>query len=447
VPAPPAPDLLARMRRLRWTAFGLVGAAYVLSFFHRIAPAAIAGELRRAFDASGAELGALAATYFSVYTVMQVPTGVLVDALGPRRIVALGGVVAGLGSMAFGAAGSLGVASLGRAAVGLGVSVTFIALLKLVAAWFHEREFATLSGLVMFMGNLGAVLSAAPLAWAVTLTSWRNVFVGIGLSSLAGATVTWFLVRDRPEDAGLPSMRELEGKSSHPSHPGRWYRGLWLVAGNPATWPGFFVNMGLGGTYLAFAGLWAVPFLTEAHGMSRAVATWHTSLLLACFALSSLATGRLSDRMGRRRPLMLGLGLLYLLCWLPWLAGAPLPLWASLALFGLMGASATGFTLSWASVKELNPPALSGTAMAVVNAGVFLGPTIYQPLVGWVLDRGAAARRAASVAGAPAYAPEDFRRGLWVLAAFALMGLLAALLVRETHGRNVAADPAEPPLA
>lgn len=440
MPAPVRPDLFARLRRLRWTAFALVGAGYVLSFFHRIAPAAIAGELRLAFGASGAELGALAATYFSVYTVMQVPTGVLVDALGPRRIAALGALVAGLGSLAFGAAGTLGVASAGRALVGLGVSVTFIALLKLVAAWFREREFATVSGVVMFMGNVGAVLSAAPLAWAVTHTSWRNVFLAIGLSSLAGAALTWLLVRDRPEDAGLPSMRELEGMAPHPPHGGRWWEGLWVVARNPATWPGFFVNMGLAGSYLAFAGLWAVPFLVEAHGLTRAAATWHTTAMLVCFALSSVVVGRLSDRLGRRRPLMLGLGLAYVLCWAPWLAGAHPPPWASLLLFGAMGASATGFTLSWASAKEVNPPALSGTAMALVNAGVFLGPTLYQPLVGWVLDRSAAARQAAgAAAGAVRYAPEDFRRGLGVLAAFALLGLLAALGVREARGRGAGA--------
>src|SRR5574342_113718 len=444
VPPTPPPEVLARLRRLRWSAFALLGAGYVLSFFHRIAPAAIAGELRQALGASGAELGALAATYFSVYTVMQVLTGVMVDALGPRRIAALGGLVAGLGSVAFGAAGGLGVASLGRALVGLGVSVSFIALLKLVAAWFREREFATLSGLVTCMGSLGAILSAAPLAWAVTRTSWRNVFLGIGLSSLGGAALTWLLVRDRPEDAGLPSMRDLDGLPPHPPHRGRWWEGLWLVMRNPATWPVFFVNMGLGGTYLAFAGLWAVPFLAEAHGMSRARATGHTTLMLVCFAFSSLVTGKLSDRLGRRRPLMLGLGLAYLLCWLPWLAGAHPRPWGSLALFGVMGASATGFTLSWASVKEVNPPSLSGTAMAVVNAGVFLGPTIYQPLVGWVLDRAAAARGAAGAAAAR-YAPEDFRWGLWVLAAFALMGFLAALLVRETYRRPAPVTPPAPP--
>src|SRR5688572_29384383 len=102
--APVTPEQRARMMRLRWAAFLLVVAAYMLSFFHRMAPASIAGELQRAFDASGAELGMLAATYFYVYTVMQVPTGVLVDTLGVRVTAAVGGVVAGVGSMLFGSA-------------------------------------------------------------------------------------------------------------------------------------------------------------------------------------------------------------------------------------------------------------------------------------------------------------------------------------------------------
>jgi sugar phosphate permease len=419
VPSAP-PAVLARMRRLRWTSFVLVAAAYVLSFFHRIAPAAIAGELRQAFGATGASLGALAATYFLVYTVMQVPTGVLVDALGPRRVVAAGGLLAGVGSILFGAAGTLGVAAAGRALVGLGVSVTFISLLKLVAAWFREREFATLSGLVMFLGNLGAVASAAPLAWAVTLTSWRNVFVAIGVSSLAGAAASWLVVRDTPRDARLPSMRELEGKPEHAAHAGRWHEGLALVARNPATWPGFFVNMGIGGTFLAFAGLWAVPVL-QAQGQSRATATWHTTVMLIAFALSSLAIGKASDRIGRRRPLVIGFSAAYAACWTPWLAGVALPVPASLAAFAVMGLCASGFTLSWASVKEVNPPALAGTAMAVVNTGVFLGPTLYQPLVGWAIDRSGP------------------RAGVAALAGFAVLGLAATAFLRETRCRNVTA--------
>jgi MFS family permease len=351
---------------------------------------------------------------------MQVPTGLLVDAIGPRRVVAAGGVVAGAGAILFGLAGPLRAALAGRALVGLGVSVTFVALLKLVTAWFREREFATLSGLVMFMGNLGAMASAAPLAWVVGFVSWRTVFVAVGLSSLAGAALTWALVRDAPAEAGLPSMSELDGRPAPARHAGGWLAGLRTVAANRATWPGFFLNLGLAGAFLSFAGLWAVPYLTEVHGMSRARATAHTTAMLVAFALASLATGRLSDRIGRRKPLTLALGAGFVLSWLPWLAGARPPLAASLALFGSMGACAAAFTLSWASVKEVNPPALSGTAMAVVNTGVFLGPTVYQPLVGWVHDR------------------HGFRAGLLVLWAFAALGLAAALFVRETRCRNVA---------
>jgi MFS family permease len=137
--------------------------------------------------------------------------------------------------------------------------------------------------------------------------------------------------------------------------------------------------------------------------------------MLVAFALSSLAIGKLSDVLGRRKLLMLGAALAYALCWLPLAAGTALPAAASYGLFALMGASATGFTLSWANVKEMNPPALSGTAMAVVNTGVFLGPTLYQPLIGWIMDRG------------------GFRPAMAVLGAFAFMGLVAAFLVREAR--------------
>src|SRR4030066_271634 len=94
----------SRMRRLRWTSFMLVVLAYALSFFHRMAPATIAADLQQTFAASAALLGGISATYFYIYTLMQIPTGVLADTLGPRRILTLGGIIAGAGSLMFGLA-------------------------------------------------------------------------------------------------------------------------------------------------------------------------------------------------------------------------------------------------------------------------------------------------------------------------------------------------------
>ena len=418
--------------RLRWTAFVIVGVAYVLSFFHRFAPAAISADLQQTFHASGAELGGLAATYFYVYTVMQIPTGVLADTLGPRRVVAIGGLIAGLGSMLFGMADTLTAASIGRLLVGLGVSVMFISMLKLNAAWFHDRHFATMTGATILLGNVGSLLASAPLAWALNYISWRTAFVAVGVFSLLLAVLAWLLVRDHPGRAGLPSMRELDGKLSHAAHTGHWYDGLLVVLKNRYTWPGLWVNMGLAGSLFAFAGLWAVPFLRDVYGMDRAQATAHTTLLLAGFAIGAFFAGMLSDRIGRRKPVMTAGALVYCLCWLPLLFGLPMNDVVSYVLFFAMGLSAPSFTLSWSCAKEVNPHALSGMATSVVNTGGFLGTAILQPLVGWAIDR---ANGGVGVAGAG-----DYQVGISILLGFALMGLIATLFIRETYCRYVTQD-------
>lgn len=421
------PHQSAQLQRLRWTAFGIVGLAYMLSFFHRFAPATVAADLQLAFNASGAELGGLAATYFYVYMVMQIPTGILVDTLGPRRIVAAGGLIAGVGSILFGMADSLLVASAGRLLVGLGVSVTFISLLKLNAVWFHDRHFATMSGVTVLIGNMGSLLAAAPLAWVLGFASWRMVFVVTGIISLLMAILAWWRVHDHPGKAGLPSMREIDGYAAHPQHVGHWYDGLKIVLKNRATWPGLWVNTGLAGSLFAFAGLWAVPFLRDVYGMDRPTATGHTTLLLAGFALGGLLIGMISDRVGRRKPVMFVAALMYSLCWLPMLYGMEMSSLASHALFFVMGLFAPSFTLSWACAKEVNPHALSGMATSVVNIGAFLGGAILQPLVGWAIDLAHA-----GVAGEP-LSLGDYQAGIAILLGFSLMGMAATLFIRETY--------------
>ena len=414
-------DGTARFTRTRAVVFGIVLASFVLSFFHRTAPAAIAGELTRAFAINAATLGTLAATYFYVYTLLQIPVGVLADTLGPRRILAVGSLLAGAGSLAFALAPTWEIAAAGRTLVGIGVSVAFIAILKVSAVWFPANRFATLNGVTMFAGNTGAVVAGAPLAWLVTQTSWRNVFIGLAALSIALGVATWLKVRDRPQDLGFAPVNSIAASSGAPSH---WTRALGKVLANPATWPGFFVNAGIGGSYLAFAGLWAVPFLVDVHGMTRVTAAEHASLLLLGVAFGSVAIGTLSDRLGSRRGLMRACTALYALSWLPWLMHAQWPLAATLGWAFLMGLLIPGFTLSWAVAKEVNRPEHSGMATSVVNLGIFLGAGILQPLVGVVLDRGREAGTGA----------QAWDHALLLLAGSAAFGAAAAWFVRERRG-------------
>lgn len=430
----PTAATLRRFRRLRWLIYGVLVVSYMLVFFHRMAPAAVAAELMAAFGTSGAALGSLAATYYYVYTAMQLPSGVLADTLGPRISVTVGSLVAGAGSILFGVAPDFGLASLGRFLVGLGVSVVFVGLMRSNAAWFSERNYGWISGLTLLLGNLGAISAAAPLAWVLGWFSWREVFVGIGVASLGMALVTWLLVRNRPEDLGLPSVRELEGLAPHPERQSHWWRQLRAVLANRDVWPGFLVNFGITGNLFSFAGLWGVPLLQDVFGLAKTEASLYTTASLVAFAVGSFAMGWISDHLGVRKPVILGAAALSILAWLmlallPWGPG-----WTGLALYAALGLAAGGFVVGFAVAKEVSPPASAGMGIALVNTGLFLGAAVMQPAFGWILDQ---TWDGTLVEGLRRYAWSDYRNGLWLSCGFAALALLAGLRLRETHCRNV----------
>lgn len=408
--APPA----ARRR----AGFGLALAAYLIGLFHRAAPATLAGDLAQSFETSAAALGMLAATYYWVYTAMQIPSGILADTLGPRRLLAGGGLIVAAGAALFAMAPGFGVAAGGRVLVAFGSSVAFVACLKLIASWYDARIFATLTGLVVLVGNLSSAAAGSPFAWVLQSFGWRDVIFALAVASFVVAIASWILVDE------LPRPRAVHRQAG-------WRAGLAGVLRNPATWPIFVTNFGMGASFLSFATLWAVPFLADSRGMTRAAAANHVTVALGVFAASGLAIGTLSDRLGRRKVLYAsGAGAL-LAAWAPLLAGSALDGPASYILFGAMGVAAAGMTLSWTCAKEVNAPQYAGIATGVVNMAIFLGPAVMQPVVGWVLDlgRGGADRSAT-------HAPEDWQRALWVLAGVAALGFLSALFVRETRARG-----------
>ncbi|MFA5529187.1 MAG: MFS transporter [Thiohalomonadaceae bacterium] len=423
-----------RFEIVRWSVFAVLVVAYMSVYFHRMAPGVVSGELMASFQTTGAALGSLAAMYYYIYTAMQVPAGVLADTVGIRAVAALGNVVAGVGSILFGMAESFELASVGRFLVGLGVSVIFVGLMKSNTVWFSERNYGRVSGLTLFLGNMGSVLAAGPLAFALTLWSWREVFVGLGIGSLVFGALSLLIVRNRPEDAGFPSLRQMEGKTAHAARERHWWQELKAVLATRAVWPGFFVNFGMAGGAFAFVGLWIIPLLRDSHGLARAEAAEYATLTLLAMAVSALSMGALSDRLGRRKPVLMACALLYalaILClmFLPWQPGG-----AAKLLFVLLGFTGGGFLITYPCAKEVCPPAVSGMAISVVNTGLFLGAALMQPLFGSALDLG---WDGTVNEGVRVYGFEDYRYGLGLMLAYALLAFAASTRITETRGRNL----------
>ncbi len=419
---------------VRWSIFAILGLAYILVFFHRMAPAAIADELMSSFGASGASLGSLAAVYFFIYAAMQIPAGVLADTLGPRLTVALGSMTAGMGAIIFGMAGSFHTAYIGRFLVGLGVSVIFISFLKFNAVWFSPQRFAFMTGLTSFIGNFGSFTAAGPFTQVLRFFSWREVFYGIGAVSILLAILSILFMRNRPEDAGFPSIREMEG--GEPPAPAASFHltDLWAILRGKGIWPIFWMYFGVTGSLYAVTGLWGIPYLRDVFGLSRTDAAGYLSVTMIAVAFGGIFSGWLSDALRRRKPVLLGSAILFAsslaaFLFLPWGPGI-----SGYILFCVLGFSSTGCIVGFASVTEHTNPAFSGTATSVANTGTFVATVLLQPLLGWILDRtwdGSMAN------GVRVYSETGYHAAFLVLFGGACLAVIATATVKETRGENL----------
>jgi sugar phosphate permease len=417
---------------LAWSVWGVAAFFYLAGFYLRVSPAVMTTELMRAFNITAADLGNFSAVYFYTYVLMQVPTGVLVDSWGARRLLTLGSVVAALGMFIFGSTSNFAVASIGRALVGGATAVGWVVTLKIATHWLPSRKFAMVSGLGLFMGNMGALVAQVPLRLAVEHFGWRGVTLASGGIVLLIAVLASTLVKNDPSDDGYESYAPAVLQSAH--HVSLWtlLKGFRHVFAYRNTWLIFLAQGGFVGSILAFTGLWGPPYLRTRFGVPPTTAAAVCSVMIVCWAIASPLCGYLSDRIQRRKPIYLAGAAIAAIGWtIVFLA--PLPLVAFVPVAAVTSFACGAVILGFAFAKESVPVQFLGTISGAVNVGNMIGPMLLQPAIGRVLDRQWSGD---VVNGLRVYSASAFRSGFLLLIAWATLTVLLIAFTQETYCRQ-----------
>lgn len=261
-------------------------AAYFLSYLYRTANAVISPDLTREFELNPASLGLLTGAYLLAFGLMQIPAGMLLDRFGPRRVEPVLLAVAAIGAIAFGLADSLPELIATRALIGAGVCVCLMAPLKGIAMWYPAERQPSLAGWMMVAGGLGALAATTPLEAALHITSWRTIFIALGVATLVVAFGIAWLVPD--------IQRPL-----HPPGFASQWRGVRRIFANRRFWwiaPLAGIAMG---SFMAIQGLWAVPWMISVNGMTRAEAADRLLVLGLVIMAGYLSLGMFSSRLGQ----------------------------------------------------------------------------------------------------------------------------------------------------
>ncbi len=387
-----------------------------------VSPSVMTNTLMSAFDINGAELGNLAACYFYAYLLLQIPAGLLLDKIGPRKVTTLAIALCAIGSILFSGANTLLMAGIGRFLTGAGAAFAAVNCLKLIANWFPMRHFAFMAGLMMTVAMLGAVGGQAPLATFIQMVEWRAAMQIIGIAGLVLAVIFWVVVRDIAPDHKferhiVPTRLHLMDSLKQ------------VLANRQSWWLSVYSGFAFA-PVMVFGGLWGVSFIAEAFHVTQNIAAQSVSLIFIGFAVGAPFFGWFSDWLGKRRVVMLWGTLVGLVCisaviYAPGLSHSFLTL-----LLFLFGFSISSFLLCFTMIREINLPILAATAIGFMNAFDALFGAFSDPLTGKFLDLGWDGQLSD---GARVFSVSAYKAAFLTLPVYLSIAILSLWRIKETH--------------
>jgi MFS family permease len=365
--------------RRAWVVWGVAIAAYFLAVFNR-SSLAVAGLLAAdRFGITASQLAAFTTVQLIVYAAMQIPVGILVDRFGPRSVMLTGTLVMAVAQAAFAFADSYPLALLARVGVGVGDSMIFICLLRIVAAWFPLRTIPLMTTLCGTVGQLGAIAAAVPMTWALSNLGWTKAYLVAALAGPVVAVIGLFLLHDAP---GHPNVRGVSQTMREVAS------GLAESWRHPGTRLGFWVHFTTPFSANALGLLWGLPFFVRGEGRTDNEAGLLLTLMTATVMVLGPVLGWAIGREPWHRSTLalwtIGSGIAVWTVVLLWPGDAP---WGLLVLLvmviGVGGpASMIGFDLA----RTSNPGHRLASASGIVNQGGFIATLVLVLAIGWELD-------------------------------------------------------------
>ncbi|SEO82183.1 MFS transporter [Aquisalimonas asiatica] len=376
----------------RYLVFALFAAGFLLSYVLRGVNVAFEEKLASGFGLESAAVGAVTASFFLAFALVQPLVGYLLDRIGPRRTQSLLLIVAAVGAAVFALAAGLAGLMTGRVLLGIGLAASLTAGYKAIAEVFPAAQVPLFNGLLASVGSLGVVLVGTPLDALLYVLDWRQIMGVLGAIALVLTVLLWLLV---PEPPRTPAGQE---SADGP--------GLFGYMADPRYWsilPLGILNQSM---FLAMQTLWLMPFLRQTMDYSRGEAAMSVSVVGVALIFGGVGLGALASWMLRFRievAVTAGIAMSLFPLVQTWvLLQGEAVTQATWFLFGVTGGS--GMVL-YAVFARTFPGSMLGRLSTTYTLGVFLGTFLLQAAYGWLLDLGQAAGRT----------PEEAHVGIWAL--------------------------------
>lgn len=395
---------------------------YALGFtnlFLRSSLGVMAPTLSTELDLSPEVMSLVASAFFFAYAIMQVPTGMLLDRLGPRRTLAGLLLLTTAGTAIFAAARSAEMLILGRVLMGIGCAGTFTGAFYVLNLWVPPDRIVTQTGALNGFAALGTLCAATPMALLMGWIGWQASYwvftAGVAMLTLSMA----ILMRDAPPGQASSASK---GETLR-----QVLSGVMEAARQPGMRRIFFIGLPMAAAP-SIVGAWGAPFLKDVYGLDN-IARGNVLLGVgACSIMGHFLFGQVARRVNSIKFVIMTGASVVITALIVIATVKDLPLWCVSGLFWLIGLMSAYPTLAHAHTRGLVPANLVGRGVSVTNLGIMTAIATTQLAFGWIVGY------FPEVAGHP---PEyAYRWAFGVQAVLAIVALIIYAPVKDSKPRG-----------
>jgi MFS family permease len=392
---------------------------YFLEYAVRSSPSVMIPELEASFHTTAVGIAAILGVYYYTYSTMSLVAGAALDHLGAKRSIPVGITILGIGCLLFSVPTVL-AGDVGRLLQGAGSAFAFTGAVYLAAHGFPARYLATAIGATQCVGMLGGAAGQNVVGPLIERGLGVHVFwVGIGVVILVLAGLLYFA-----------TPKEQLGSHLQEGGFGSLLKPYEVVFSNPQSYLcGIVAGLLFAPTTIGDM-IWGVAAFQKDLQFSYHDAVVIASMVPLGWVFGCPLLGWLSDRIGRRKPVIIGSAAIMMLA-AAQIAFKPLPISAKLGMF-IFGVASGAAMIPYSIIKEVNPDNVKGSATGGINFLVFALTAFMGPVYAHRIGRGT---------GTTPNLTLHFQNGALFWMACCAAAIVVSFFLRET-GRAAHPQPA-----
>jgi predicted MFS family arabinose efflux permease len=177
-----------------WLLWGIASLFFAYQYILRVMPSVLFDDIMQKFGMDAAIMGQFSGIYYIGYSMMHLPVGIMLDRLGPRKVMSACILLTISGLLPLVWAENWQWPVVGRILMGMGSSAAILGVFKVVRVAFAENKFASMLSYSVVIGLMSAMCGGGPLAALSDMIGFDYVIYAAIALGLLIAILTFVLL-------------------------------------------------------------------------------------------------------------------------------------------------------------------------------------------------------------------------------------------------------------